>query len=343
MTSARAAVMALLLFAAATAAGHGMAPHEPGGETTKDCDKLNGEWGSGNAGGADSDEDSVPDRDDSFPSDASRTGCNSLTPVSREPVTVPVEWGSYDKPYGTDVKYRITRSYPAGSGNPLAAPVYTAKLKIELTGDRDPKREAQWKKCAEEMWSEGDVKLDLEFVESDGDAKVNVVSGKWSRSDAGNWYVDTPTFGCATIAHEIGHNLGLDDEYCDPADPDRFIGEDDDIMRAKMKDRAKIALTGRKLRAYPRHFDFIKRNFHCPPASGREALEVASAKNAPPPWKMAGLGGPFGSVGTSNLMPGTDPAGSNARRYTPTTATAPGEPGDPWRPVGGAIGAGVRR
>ena len=141
----------------------------------------------------------------------------------------------------------------------------------------------------------------------------------------------------------MGHNLGLDDEYCDPADPDRFIGEDDDIMRAKMKDRAKIALTGRKLRAYPRHFDFIKRNFHCPPASGRKVLEVASARSAPP-WNVAsGLGGPFGSVG-SNLMPGTDPAGSNARRYASTTATAPREPGDPGRAVAGvANGAGVRR
>lgn len=47
------------------------------------------------------------------------------------------------------------------------------------------------------------------------------------RDDAANWFVKGDA---TTRAHEIGHLLGLKDEYADPASPHRKVYTDNSLM-----------------------------------------------------------------------------------------------------------------
>lgn len=56
------------------------------------------------------------------------------------------------------------------------------------------------------------------------DTNVSLLPGS-SRSNTAVWFVDDPYF-CGVIIHEIGHYLGLNDEYPASWQPGRFISKD---------------------------------------------------------------------------------------------------------------------
>jgi len=59
--------------------------------------------------------------------------------------------------------------------------------------------------------------VDIEYVDSGGDLVINLHAGA-GRDNLSNWFVDSNPI---TRAHEVGHQIGLLDEYVDPAAPNR--------------------------------------------------------------------------------------------------------------------------
>lgn len=114
------------------------------------------------------------------------------------------------------------------------------KLDIHLTGyDPGYALIQEWEKGVESIWSNQydivdgatapyPIVLDVEFVDSDWDVVVKVIEGDcaanmitWCTGSPSGWPVD---FQDKMAAHEVGHMLGLYDEYrsCtvpDPSDP----------------------------------------------------------------------------------------------------------------------------
>lgn len=74
-----------------------------------------------------------------------------------------------------------------------------------------------------------DVKVKVEFVDSGEHLVVKVhYTDTWRRSDLSNW--DTKDDNNA-ISHELGHQLGLKDEYPDKdGSPDRKVTENSSVM-----------------------------------------------------------------------------------------------------------------
>ncbi len=200
----------------------------------------------------DTDGDGVGDESDAFPEDPEETrdsdcdgvGDNADDEFDGE-VETEVDYPWSDGTYGWDAAFDLTST---GEG------VFTATVNIYLDGERDEEREAEWEEAVEEMWGDESLTVDVNFVDSEDDAHstVEVRAGDgWA--NAGTWFEGDDGL---TVAHEVGHHLGLFDEYRDRNDADREIGESDNIMRTVTE--------GDNPRAYPRHHEFINSLFDCP-------------------------------------------------------------------------------
>lgn len=199
----------------------------------------------------DSDGDGVGDVGDAFPndpkesrdSDCDGTGDNADKKFDGTGVCTTVNYRWSDGAYGFHSKFDL-RTNPDGT--------MTATVRIRLTGERDATREAAWEKATEEMFSRNGLTVDVVFQsEATGaHSSVNVARGN-GRANASQLFTGDDGL---TVAHEVGHHLGLVDEYADSGDPARFIGESDSIMRS---------VWGTP-RAYARHLDMIKSLFRCP-------------------------------------------------------------------------------
>ena len=240
----------------------------------------------------DTDGDGVGDNLDHFPedpkewfdSDCDGKGDNSDDTYDGPGIVSKASWFSSDGRYGTNVKFTIVMTPDK---------VAHIKLKVKLTGKRDSKREAEWEKEVEEMWSNDRMKLDLEYVSSGGDVSVHVSRGD-GRTNSGHYYTGD---NGATIAHETGHLLGLNDEYHDSSDRDRLIGEEDSLMRWQWN----------KPKVYQRHVDQILANFDCDNA--RKATE----DDIDPSWAQASTG-TGGDTSTDDT--GTDTTGTHTHTHT---------------------------
>ena len=159
-------------------------------------------------------------------------------------VEVEVDYPWSDGVYGWHSKFDLTTT---GEGE------MTATVKVYLDGPAvSDEKLAEWSEAAEEMWSNDQLSVDLVFVDDEDDAHSTVtLSAGSGRANAGHFYADDDG---TTVAHEIGHHMGLVDEYVDANDPDRFIGESDSIMRVVWSSP----------RSYPRHQAFITSLFGCP-------------------------------------------------------------------------------
>jgi len=191
----------------------------------------------------DSDGDGWGDAVDAFPedpeewfdSDADGTGDNADSSFDGPPRLVEIRSRMSDGVYGQSIGFDM---YMSPDGH------ITVITRVRISGVRDQELMAMWEKASEEMWSTDDITFDLQWVSSGQHTTVTVRRGD-GRSNARLFYT---TDTGHVIAHEMGHHLGLNDEYTDSRDPHRLIGEKDSIMRA----------TWGSPQAYPRHIKAIR-------------------------------------------------------------------------------------
>lgn len=168
---------------------------------------------------------------------------DDVDPVFDGPITVPVE-----EPW-TDGVYSWTAAFDLTSTGVGTA---TATLRIQLRGQRDAAREAAWEAVIEDTWSREGLTLDVIFQDDAQRAHtaIEVRPGEgWASAET--WFEGDDGL---VVAHEVGHQLGLLDEYPDPAVPGRFVGPEDSIMRS----------VGRGARSYPWHQQTVRGSFRCP-------------------------------------------------------------------------------
>ena len=192
----------------------------------------------------DSDLDGVGDALDHFPkdpkewfdSDADGKGDNTDKEFTGPARKMSVDKYMGDGTYGQQVRFDMTM-------NPNKE--INIELRVKLNGPQNTKTQAEWEKSCEKMWSQGGIKLDVKWVKSGAHKEVGVSRGS-GRANSGHWYTQDDGL---TVAHEVGHLLGLNDEYADGNDSHRLIGEEDSVMR----------IVWGEPRPYPRHIDWLKR------------------------------------------------------------------------------------
>jgi len=212
----------------------------------------------------DTDGDGVGDNTDAFPkdpkefrdSDCDGIGDNADDKFDGDGRIAAVERWSGDGVYGQNAKFTLATT-PDG--------VMHATLKVKLTGSRNDKREAAWEHEIEKFWSNDSFSLDVKFVESGEDNVVHISRGS-GRANSGNWFTATDKW---VASHEIGHLLGLNDEYVDRSDGNRLIGESNSIMRANWDGAV----------PYDRHLLTITTHFDCDKSRPASPEDLAALKD----------------------------------------------------------------
>jgi len=195
---------------------------------------------------SDSDGDGVGDTSDAFPKDPEETldsDCDGIGDNADKEfnglgcVSSTKRW-SGDGVYGQNIAYDMVMTPDK---------VVHVTLRVKLDGARDSKREAIWEHWAEKMWTHGNMTLDVQWVETNPHKTVSVYRGS-GRANSGTYYTASDKW---VVAHEIGHLLGLHDEYYDRSDPNRLMGERDALM----------AYNFDGARTYPRYHALIREHF----------------------------------------------------------------------------------
>jgi hypothetical protein len=212
----------------------------------------------------DTDGDGVGDNSDAFPKDPKESrdaDCDGIGDNADPEYTglgrvATVDHWSGDGVYGQQARF-TTITTPEG--------VQHLRLKLKLTGARDQKREASWEHEIEKFWSNDGFSLDIQWVDSGQDNVIHVSRGS-GRANSGNLFTETDKW---VASHEIGHLLGLNDEYGDSNDPHRLIGEANSIMRANWDGAV----------PYNRHLKAIMAQFDCDRSRPATADDIAALKD----------------------------------------------------------------
>ncbi len=214
----------------------------------------------------DSDKDGVGDKTDAFPKDKKETrdsdcdgeGDNSDDKFDGLGRVSTTKYYSGDGVYGQNVAFKMVNT-PDGTMHAI--------VKVKLTGSRNAARESRWESEVEDFWSNDSFKLDIQWVSSGQDNTVNVRRGS-GRANSGTFYASTDSL---TVAHEMGHLLGLNDEYDDSNDPYRLIGEANSIMR----------VTWSKPKPYTRHLATMRSHFDCSRSRPATEADIAALRKDP--------------------------------------------------------------
>ena len=156
-----------------------------------------------------------------------RSGDEEAQPAQEEPPTTRVSNHISDPPYGwtstydvqvTDAEVRVTIKI-------RLAP--QAGVTEENVADVQERARASFREKFDNqfVFTDGEtefaVRTDVQFVESGEHAVVNLHAGN-GRSNLSNWSVERPS---ETFAHELGHQLGLLDEYVDASATNRSTAD----------------------------------------------------------------------------------------------------------------------
>lgn len=169
---------------------------------------------------------------------------------------------------GAQMRYRISRTQDHLT---IALKLRFAVFDDKVTAERESVLLGQARACIpliREIWSRYAVDFDLRMDSNrhrvEGEnlpiVLINLVDAN-ERSNAGTYYARDPEF-CQMVAHEIGHTLGLDDEYQDQDCPDRtFVSRE----RNPYSVMAGILRTWNAAEYFPRHLQQILGDFCKPP------------------------------------------------------------------------------
>ncbi len=111
--------------------------------------------------------------------------------------------------------------------------------------------------CVQDYWKRYGVTYEFKF-DPQANASFQLHPGN-GRSDAGNFYPELKSqLNCFTMVHELGHKMGLPDEYDGTGDgcPNRKKGEDDGVMSGiKFRGAGDTGL--KDVRWYPRNLELM--------------------------------------------------------------------------------------
>ncbi len=194
----------------------------------------------------DSDGDGVGDTADAFPDDPKETkdsDCDGIGDNADKEfdglgcVSHARRW-SGDGVYGQNIAFDMVTTEDGKMH---------VEIRVNLSGARDKRREAIWEHWSEMMWSNDEMTVDVIWTNVNAHKTVRVYSGS-GRANSGTYYTASSKW---VVAHEIGHLLGLHDEYYDRSDPNRLMGEGDALM----------AYNFDGARTYPRYHKQIMEHF----------------------------------------------------------------------------------